>query len=78
MKAQMSVEPEIDNAMAPYRALLAAMLEQAVRDVRAKNPDIRQAAVRWLWDDPFCIDICQWLGYDHEAMTAALEQQTIA
>jgi hypothetical protein len=78
MKAQMSVEPEIDNVMAPYRALLVAMLEQAVRDVRSKNLDIRQAAERWVWEDPLCLEICQWLGYDHEALTMALEQQTIA
>jgi hypothetical protein len=78
MKTQMSVEPEIDNMMLPYRALLVAMLEQAVRDVRAKKLDIRQAAERWLWEDPFCIEICQWHGYDHEALTAALEQQTMA
>ncbi len=78
MKAQMSVEPEIDNIMAPYRALLAAMLEQAVRDVYSKNLDIRQAAERWLWEDPVCLEICQWLGYDREALTTALEQQSIA
>ncbi len=78
MKVAMSVEPEVDNAMAPYRALLVAMLEQAVKDVRSKNPDVRRAAERWLWGDTFCIEICQWLGYDHEALTEALEHRTVA
>ncbi|ETX04219.1 hypothetical protein [Candidatus Entotheonella palauensis] len=77
MIATMSLEPEVDNTMAPYRALLVAMLEQAVKDVRSKNPDVRRAAERWLWDDAFCIELCQWLGYDHEALTEALEQRTV-
>jgi hypothetical protein len=78
MKVAMSVEPEIDNTMAPYRALLVAMLEQAVKDVYSKNADVRQAAQKWLWNDPFCIEVCQWLGYDHEALTEALEHRPVA
>lgn len=78
MKAAMSIEPEIDTTMLPYRALLVAMLEQAVKDVGSKNPDLRRAAAKWLWDDPFCIEICQWLGYDHEALTEALEHRPVA
>ncbi|ETW95836.1 MAG: hypothetical protein ETSY1_28970 [Candidatus Entotheonella factor] len=78
MIAAMSIEPEIDNTMAPYRALLVALLEQAVKDVRSKNPDVRRAAEKWLWDDTFCVELCQWLGYDHTALIEALEQRTVA
>jgi len=78
MRVAMSVKPEIDNAMAPYRAILVAMLEQAVHDMRSKNSDVRRVAEKWLWDDMFCIEICQWLGYDHEALTEALEHCTVA
>ena len=78
MRIAMSLEPEIDNIMAPYRALLVAMLEQALKDVRSKNPDIRLAAEKWMWNDPFCVEICHWLGYDHAALIKALEHQIVA
>jgi len=78
MKLAMHVEPEIENIMAPYRALLVAMLEQAIRDARSKNADVRRAAERWLWEDRFCVEVCQWLGYDHDALTEALAEQPVA
>lgn len=58
--------------MAPYRDLLIALLEQAVKDMQHGQLDIRKAAVRWLWSDPFCEELCEWLGYNPVALREAL------
>lgn len=58
--------------MAPYRDFLIALLEQAIKDIQHSRQDIRNAAVRWLWGDPFCEELCEWLGYSPVAIREAL------
>ena len=66
------------NTMAPYRTLLIALLEQAIKDLRSGNPEVQRAAVRWLRQDTFSEEVCDWLGYNREAIWEALENQMVA
>jgi hypothetical protein len=58
--------------MALYRDILIAMLEQAIKDIQHSRLDVRKAAIRWLWTDPFCEELCEWLGYSPVAMREAI------
>ena len=62
-----------DNVMAPYRALFVALLEQSIKDAQNSKSDVREAAIRWLWQDTFCEELCDSLGYDPIAIREALE-----
>ena len=64
--------------MAPYRDFLIALLEQAVKDMQHSRLDIRKSAARWLWNDPFCEELCEWLGYSPVAMREAIETRVPA
>ncbi len=64
-----------DNMMAPYRAICVALLEQSIKDAQNGKPDVREAAIRWLWQDVFCEELCDSLGYDPAAIREALEHR---
>jgi len=68
-RAQAS-EPSIE----PYKALLIAILDRAMRDARSCPPDERRGAWRWLRSDPACAEICDWLDLDQRLLIKALEQ----
>jgi hypothetical protein len=52
--------------------LLLAILARAIHDLRHADPRIRAAARQWLWEDPFCAEICELLGYTVPALHRAM------
>ncbi len=57
----------------PYKALAAALLEQAIRDVRSSSLHDRRRAWHWLRANPDCADFCEWLSFDHGRLIETLE-----
>lgn len=57
----------------PYKALAAALLDQAIRDVRSSSLHDRRSAWHWLRSNPDCADFCDWLSFDHGRLIETLE-----
>ncbi len=64
-------------AIEPYKALIVAMLEQAIRDIRRGRPEVRQSAQSWLLHDPCCADLCEMIDLNLEALTEALNRELV-
>ena len=65
-------------AMEPYKALIVALLEQAIKDIRHGRPEVRQSATRWLHHDSSCAELCDMIGLNREALTEALQRDLVS
>ena len=59
----------------PYKALVVAMIEQAIHDIRHGRPQVRQTAYRWLQHDQSCAELCDCIGLNRKALTEALDRE---
>lgn len=66
----------------PEGAIVIAILRQAVTDVQGKKSDVtaqeKEEALYWIYNDPQCQEMCDWLDINHTALIEALEKPIVS